>query len=262
VHPDRLPDDAPLSAQKRARIVDWLAQMSRPGAVYTYQRREGDHVVTVTKKVSRRNALRAMRTLATYQRQALQQQKADRRVQREEAESYRLKDYVTPVVELAGDRMLAEARRRGLEYAAELDPETCAAIMRQAEEELKAYGIDGGPKERKPYRARPTWVISQAVQDAVVARLVDLVDPEGREAQEAKLRERFIAASVLAQWDRLRAEQARAAHEAEAHPVFDREQALAETEALMQERLAEREREREEGLRRRAESEKRRAMGA
>ena len=100
----------------------------------------------------RRHALRAMRTLGNFERRALQVQKAERRAKVEESQGYALKDYVTPVVELGRDRMLAEAKRRGLEYAAELDMETIDAIALQAEADLKAQGIDCGPEPRASRR--------------------------------------------------------------------------------------------------------------
>jgi hypothetical protein len=235
---DGVRQEWPIADDERTRIVDWLAATGRRGS----KDNQGNPVST-------RHALRAMRTLASYSRSALRWQKLQHHRQQDEAQGYALKHYVTPVVELAGDRAHAEAMRRGLDCAAALPVEERDAIYDQAEAELKAAGVDTDPfgvDKPKP-AARGTWVVPRAYQAEVMRRLVGMVDPLGLEATELRPRERLMAARVLGLFDRLALEQEEFDRAVRAAgPVFDRAAALAEMEELVQKRLVERRREAEE----------------
>ena len=154
--------------------------------------------------------------------------------------------------------MTEEAQRRGLECASELDKETCDAIYDQAEAEMQAQGIDTDPagvnRPRPPRRG--TWIIPQVTMALAIARLIDMVNPDGEEGHELRPRERLMAAQLLIQLDRLAMDQDAFAQEVwAAGPVFDLDRALDEIEAAIPRRLEERRRERAEGLRRLAEAE-------
>src|SRR5262245_41311825 len=240
--------DAPprrtLGAAEGGRIVDWLAAVAKPGARVATRQREGDEEGR-RRPVRPRSALRAMRLLAGFRRVGLERRKLDHAARAEAAGAYALKDYVTPVVALAGDRAHAEAMRRGLDCAAALPVEDRDAIYDRAEAELRAAGVDTDPHGVHRPRAEPeaTWQVPDAVVAEVLARLVDMVDPEGVEARRLRPRARLMAAQVLLLFERIGLEEERFSRAVRAGgPVFDRTAALAEMEEIVQRRLVERRR--------------------
>src|SRR5689334_17121690 len=86
---DGVRQEWPIADDERARIVDWLAATGRRGA-----KDDKGH------PISTRDALRAMRTLASYSRTALRWQKLQHQRQQDEAQGYALKHYVTPAIEV------------------------------------------------------------------------------------------------------------------------------------------------------------------
>jgi hypothetical protein len=257
--------DGPIDPAARERIVAYLAGLTERGAVETKRGKDGRPILgpdekPITKKVSPRHAFRAMRLLNTFGRQALHQRRLDRAARRAEGRAFCLNDHVTETVNLAGQRQTEEARRRGLSCAAELDIETQRAINAAAEAELVAAGlVDPTPAVTSqagtaadPARRRD-WVIPAAVQAGIMARLVDMVDPQGDEFAVLRLRERLMAAGVLGLFSQLALEQQEFDLVDEtAGEVFDEERALAEMDEAERLRLAERKRWREEAAARAA----------
>ena len=76
------------------------------------------------RKVKPREVLAAMRLAAGLSRIALDNQRVERLDKAAADNAFTLKDAVVPCMGLAHERLMEEVRRRGLEYAAELDMET------------------------------------------------------------------------------------------------------------------------------------------
>jgi hypothetical protein len=257
-HPDELRQEWPLDPAAGDRILAYLASLTVRGAVETRKARNGQEY---TRKVSPRTAMRAMRTLGLFSRLALRQQQLDRQAQAQVGTGFSWMAHVTETVNLGGQRATEEAQRRGLSCAAELDDATLDAIATQAEAELKAMGIDcsvpaGPPGPEEDPAKRQDWVVPVATKQQIMSRLVGMVDPQGDEFAELRTRERLMAGRLLGFFRRLALEQQELDRRlGPAEPVFDEEQLMAEWDALEQQRIAERKREREEGLRRHAERE-------
>jgi len=111
---------------------------------------------------------------------------------------------------LAHERLMEEVRRRGLEYAAELDKETRHAICTQARldwphtPEAKRYPPPPPKAVREPF-AVP--LISRRLQQQIMTRLSAMINPAGEEFATLSVRERLMAGKVWVLFRRLGHEQ-------------------------------------------------------
>jgi len=248
-HFDQLRQVWPIDPAARARIIESLTRQSQREATLKTKNKDGQ---TIERKFKPREALQAMRLLKRFGSLALEQQRLDREAHGHVNRSRTLNDFVTPVVELAGDRLHEEAMRRGLDCAAELDPETRDAICDQAERDWVAkHGPvpQYGPKPLVEFapEQRNDWVIPAEAQAQIMARLVDMVDPQGDEYHELRPRERVMAGKVLTSFCGLVQEQQRLDREEEAAgPIFDWEKWVEEIDADRPRLLAERKQRRAE----------------
>src|SRR5207237_844133 len=111
-------------------------------------------------------------------------------------------DFVTPVLEPAGDRMHNEAMALGLDCAAALPKERITQIF---EEEQQKYDAAHPPKtrrgHRKPFAFAPEhcndWIIPKETQTALMTRLVDMALPCGREYHAIRPKARLMASRLI-----------------------------------------------------------------
>ena len=255
--PDQIPKAADLQPgidpEARDRIVAGLIAMSKPGATTTRRLPDGR---TITTKVTRRHALRAMELAAQLASMNREQKKDDHQAKLHDNKGLTLNDFVTLDVPIAGDRMHEEAMRQGLSCAAELPDETIQAISAQASKDYEDENgplPEPGPKPLKqtPPKQRQDWTIPLSGHCLILARLQDMTDPQGQEYQLMRDRERLRAVRVLTRFGRLLAAQARWDHQLETgeQPV-DWDQAHLDIQRRMKDRLAERRAEDEEWERR------------
>jgi hypothetical protein len=160
--------------------------------------------------VKPREVLAAMRLAAGLSRIALDNQRVERLDKAAANNAFTLKDAVVPCMGLAHERLMAEVRRRGLEYAAELDMETSRALCDQAEldwphtPEAKRYPPPPPKVVREPF-AMP--LIPRRLQDQIMARLSAMINPAGDEFATLSMRERLMAGKVWVLFRRLGHEQ-------------------------------------------------------
>jgi hypothetical protein len=160
-----------------------------------------------------------------------------------------LNDFVSPVLDIAGPRMTAEAHARGLSCAGELDQETCEAIYEQARVDWVAQN---GPEPSRgptpvaetPAGLRNDWLIPPEVRRQVMTRLHDMADPAGTEGAALPVRERLMAARVLGRFGALSAAQQRLDRRIQAAgPIPDWDRLRAEAEESDRLRIAQRKQE-------------------
>jgi hypothetical protein len=247
-----------IEPQARTRIIGGLVAMSKPVATTTRRLPDGR---TVTTKVKRRDALRAMELANQLGNLSLEQQKDDHQANLHNNKDLTLNDFVTPVAELAGERATEEADRQGLYSAAELPEETIEAIHEQAKKDYEAeHGPlpERGPKPLKQTapEQRQDWIIPLEDQRMIMSRLQDMTDPQGQEYQLMRDRERLRAVRVLMRFGRLVLAQVRWDRQVETGPQpFDWDAAAAEMKILEKEHLARRRQEDAEWKRRQEERE-------
>ena len=212
-----------LDPASRDRIVAGFAAMAQPGATHTYTNR---HNQKVTKPVRPREALRAMKILHELGTLTLEQQRQDHLDQLHNNDKT-LNDVVSPVHDIAGDRLHDEAMRRNLSCAAELDVETVRAVYAASKAEWEAKNgpePERGPQPvaETPPEQRNDWIIPPEVQHMVMGRLQDMVDPQGEEFHRLRVRERLMAGRVLCRFCALGAAQQRLDRQiAAGGPVLD-----------------------------------------
>jgi hypothetical protein len=246
---DKKPQLWPHDPAARDRIIDYLVKVSRPGAQEVRKDKNGQEII---RNIKPREALRAMRTLGGYGKLELKQQRLDHQGRAAAGRSFCLKDHVTAAIGIAGRRLTAEAQRRGLSCAAELDAATKKAIFAEVDAELKETGAAEADRPAAP-APRRGGVIPVAAQRQIMTRLIDMADPLGQEFQVLRTRERLMAARILATFWRLALEQEQLDRAiAAGGKAFDLDRVLDEVEEAARLRLEERKREDEE-LRLRAE---------
>ena len=249
---ENLHNDWPMmDPEARNRIVDGLINMSKPGATTTRRLPDGR---TITTKVKRRDALRAMELATQLASMNLEQQKDDHQAKLHDNKGLTLNDFVTPDMALAGDRAHEEAMRQGLSCAAELPDETDSRDYHAQARE--AYEAEHGPEPKrgpKPLKQaapeqRQAWDIPLDGQKRLMmARLQDMTDPQGQEYHLMSDRERLRAVRVLVRIGRLVLAQMRWDRQVDrGEQPFDWAAGIAWAKQKEKKRIAERKREDEE----------------
>ena len=237
-----------LDPTSRGRIVGGLVAMSKPGATTTRRLPNGQ---TITTKVKRRDALRAMELATQLGALNLEQQKDDHEANVHN-NNFTLNDIVSPVMDVAAPRLAEEVQRQGVSCVAELPDEVIHDINQQAR---KDYENEHGPEPRrgpKPLKQaspeqRQAWGIPLEGQRMMMARLQDMTDPQGQEYQLMRDRERLRAVRVLMRFGRLVLAQVRWDRQVETgEQPFDWDAGVAWAKQKEKARIAERKREDEE----------------
>jgi hypothetical protein len=193
-----------LDPSAQGRIVGGLIAMSKPGATTTRRLPDGR---TITTKVKRRDALRAMELATALGKLNLEQQKDDHQANVHD-NKFTLNDVVSPVMDVAAPLLAEEVQRREVSCVAELPDEVIHEITAAARE---AYEAEHGPEPRRgpkplkqaPRAQRQTWGIPLDGQRMMMARLQDMTDPQGQEYHLMHDRERLRAVRVLVRIGRL-----------------------------------------------------------
>ena len=255
-----------LDVESQGRIVGGLIAMSKPGATTTRVLPDGR---TITTKVKRRHALRAIELASQLGSLGLEQQKDDHQAKLHNNDNNLTFNDITaeagPVLDIAGPRLNEEVKRQGVSCVAELPQATVEAICAQAEKEYEAqHGPkpQRGPKPIKqtPPEQRQDWGIPLEDQRMIMARLQDMTDPIGQEYQVMRDRERLRAVRVLIRFGRLVLAQARWDRLVETgEQPFDWDAFFDEADKKSADRIAERKRESEEFWRKKREREARAA---
>ena len=236
--------------------------MAQPGATTTRRLSDGR---TVTTKVKRRDALRAMELANQLGALNLEQQKDDHQVNlHNNKNNLTFNDLAAdaaPMLDIAGPRLNEEVKRQGVSCVAELPQATVDAICEQAQLEHDAQpGVqpDRGskPLKRTPPEKRQDWGIPLDGQRQIMARLQDMTDPSGHEYKVMRDRERLRAVRVLIRFGRLVLAQMRWDRLVETGEVpFDWDAFFDEADKKSADRIAERKRDAEEFWRKKRERE-------